>query len=103
MLHTAIAIPMDTIAEICRRRGIARLELFGSVLRSDFSADRSDVDLLVEFLPEAAPSLFDLVEIEDELAAAFGGRRVDLVVKSSLSRWIRRSVLDQAKVLYAAT
>ncbi|MBU0606661.1 MAG: nucleotidyltransferase domain-containing protein [Armatimonadetes bacterium] len=44
----AIHINRDQVAEVCRRHGIRRLSLFGSVLRDDFGPD-SDVDVLVEF------------------------------------------------------
>lgn len=44
-----IAIPHNALAEFCRRTGIRRLSLFGSVLRDDFRPDSSDVDNLVEF------------------------------------------------------
>lgn len=45
---TRLPLPMDSIAEICRRFGVERLEVFGSVLRDDFRPD-SDVDFLVTF------------------------------------------------------
>ena len=38
-------LPIQQIAAFCRRWKIARLEVFGSVLRADFRPD-SDVDLL---------------------------------------------------------
>ena len=41
------------IAELCRRFGVRRLDLFGSAARGDFQAGRSDVDFLVEFVDEA--------------------------------------------------
>jgi predicted nucleotidyltransferase len=41
-----IDIPMDKIADFCRRWNIAELALFGSVLREDFRPD-SDIDVLV--------------------------------------------------------
>jgi hypothetical protein len=33
---------------VCRRRGVRRLELFGSAVREDFGP-RSDLDFIVEF------------------------------------------------------
>lgn len=54
-----IAIPQDAIADFCRRNGIRRLSLFGSVLRDDFRPD-SDVDMLVEFEPDKRIGLFKL-------------------------------------------
>ena len=47
-----IAIDPDMIADFCQRNHIRKLALFGSVLRDDFTPE-SDVDVLVEFEPEA--------------------------------------------------
>jgi uncharacterized protein len=102
MIVAAVPIPEAKIAEICRRHGIARLEVFGSVLRDDFDPARSDVDLLVEFLPGATPGFFKLSDIEEEFRLAFGGRRVDLVIREDLSRRIRDRVLSEARVVYGA-
>ena len=43
------------IADFCRRHGISRLSLFGSILRDDFRPD-SDIDVLVGFPPAARVS-----------------------------------------------
>ena len=47
-LNTRIPLPYEPIAELCRRYGVERLDVFGSVLRDDFRPD-SDVDFLVVF------------------------------------------------------
>lgn len=47
------------LAGLCRRHHIQRLALFGSTLKGTARPD-SDVDLLVEFTPDARPSLFDV-------------------------------------------
>ena len=47
-----IEIPEDAVKEICRRYYVRELALFGSVLGHEFRAD-SDVDILVEFEPNA--------------------------------------------------
>lgn len=41
----------DVIARLCARRGVVRLDVFGSALRDDFRPGESDVALLVEFAP----------------------------------------------------
>jgi len=51
-----LVVPIDRIAEFCRRWKITELALFGSVLRDDFRPD-SDVDVLVTFAPDAPWSL----------------------------------------------
>ena len=50
--NAQIEIPEDLIAAFCRRNKIRRLAIFGSVLRDDFTPE-SDVDVLVEFEPDA--------------------------------------------------
>ena len=86
-----VALDRGRLAAFCRRWGVADLALFGSVLRDDFGP-ASDVDVLVAFAPGARPSLFDLAEMEAELAELVG-REVDLVTRRSVEEsdnWIRR-------------
>jgi len=87
------------LAALCRRRHIRRLSLFGSALKGASRPD-SDVDLLVEFARQARPSFLDLAEIEQELSALLGGRRVDLRTAEDLSRYFRDEVLREAEVQY---
>jgi len=96
-----IVVDYDRIADFCRRWKVAELSLFGSVLTDDFDPDRSDVDVLIEFLPDARITMFKLVDMGDELAAIFG-RHVDLVPKQGLKPFIRKSVLDSSQVVYVA-
>ena len=95
-----IPVPRQAVAEFCRRNRIRHLGLFGSVLRDDFRPD-SDVDVLVEFEPEAHVSLFTLIDMEEELSALLG-RHVDLVPRDGLKPVIRDSVLASEHVVYAA-
>jgi len=57
--------------------------------------------VLVEFEPGHTPGLA-ITDIEDQLSALFGGRRVDLVTERSLHRLIRDDVLASAVPQYAA-
>lgn len=87
--------------EFCRKWQIRELALFGSVLREDFSPD-SDIDVLVTFTPEARWTLFDIVEMREELGRIFG-REVDLVEKQALRNpFRRREILNTHQVVYAA-
>jgi len=99
-LASGITLPAEKIAEICRKYYVRELSVFGSAARGDMQP-ASDIDLLVEFQPEARIGLFKFAEMEEELAALFG-RKVDLVSKRGLKPWIRPHVLRDAKVLYAA-
>jgi uncharacterized protein len=95
--------PAGALAAFARSHGIARLELFGSVLTSDFAAD-SDVDVLVTYNPHRRPSLFDAADHEAELSGIFR-RPVDLVsragVESSGNEVRKREILSSARTLYA--
>jgi uncharacterized protein len=53
-----IAVDRDKLAALCRVRGVRKLSFFGSVLRDDFNPDKSDIDVLVEYLPGRHPGVF---------------------------------------------
>jgi len=89
------------LASVCHRRRIRQLALFGSTLNGTNRPD-SDVDLLVEFEPEAKPGLLAMAEIEMELSGLLGGRKVDLRTAQDLSRYFRDEVMATAEVQYAA-
>lgn len=94
-----IRIPQQALAEFCRRHGIRRLALFGSVLRDDFTPE-SDVDVLVEFEPGRTPG-FAFFGLQDDLSNMLG-RRVDLKTPQCLSKYFVNEVLREAKDLYVA-
>ena len=94
-----IELPLDRLAEICRRYRIRRLALFGSVLRDDFGPE-SDVDLLVEVLPGARTGLA-FFALQDEFSQAIG-RTVDLNTAGFLGPRILPTVLAEALPIYVA-
>jgi len=101
MTRPKIKIPRKKVAEFCRRWKVTEFALFGSALREDFRPD-SDVDVLVSFAPEARWSLFDLVDMQDELKVIFG-REVDLVEREGLRNpFRRRHILNNMKVIYGS-
>jgi hypothetical protein len=92
------------IGEFCKKWKVAEFAIFGSALRADLRPD-SDVDVLVTFKPDSKRTLFDLVQMEEELKEIIG-REVDLLtrpgVEASRNYLRRKAILDSAKVLYAA-
>lgn len=66
-----------------RDRGVAALWVFGSVARGDARPD-SDVDLAVDFVREAEPSLLKLSRLQGEIEAALE-RPVDLGERSAMA------------------
>ena len=99
-LASGISFPVERIAEICTRYRVRELAVFGSAARGNMRAD-SDIDLLVEFLPEARIGLFKLEEMNQELEALLG-RKVDLALKPGLKPRVRPYVMKDRQVIYAA-
>jgi len=98
-MSTAISISPSDLEKFCRTNHIKKLSFFGSVLRDDFRPD-SDVDVLVEFEPDAVVGFFEMYEMEQELSRLLGGRSVDLHTPNSLSQYIRDQVLEEAEPQY---
>ena len=103
-IHRNVNATDSDIAAFCARWDVVELDLFGSVLRDDFSAE-SDVDVMVTFAPGRSPSLATLVAMRDELAALFG-RSVDLVerrlVEASENPYRRAHILSNHQRVYVA-
>ena len=95
-----IPIRDDELRAICEKYQVRELLAFGSVVRDDFRPD-SDVDLLVEFQPDARVGFFKFFDLQTELQTLVG-RKVDLVSKRGLNPFIEREVLDAARSIYAA-
>lgn len=95
-----IEVDRAELAGLCRRYHVRELSLFGSAARGEMRSD-SDVDLLVEFLPDAQAGLVEHAGLMLDLEKLLG-RKVDLVSKNGLKPRIRPHVLAGARLLYAA-
>ena len=94
----AIPVYTDKLFDLCQHFRVRRMSLFGSVLRPDFGP-QSDVDVLVEFQPDAHISYFEMADLQDALAEMLG-RPVDLLTPAALSKYFRKKVLDSALLIY---
>lgn len=95
-----LGISHDQVVRFCRRWLVAEMALFGSILRDDFRPD-SDIDVLVDFLPEATWSLFDISRMRLDLSSLLG-READLVQTNGLRNpFRRRAILSNREVIYA--
>jgi len=99
MNYHGVEIPIERMEAFCKRNRIRRLALFGSILRDDFRPE-SDVDLVVEFEPDARTG-FAFFGMQDELSEILG-RKLDLNTAGFLSKYFRDEVLHEAEVLYDA-
>ncbi|HEY9658786.1 MAG TPA: nucleotidyltransferase family protein [Allocoleopsis sp.] len=102
MTILAIKLPMEKIAEFCHKWQVIEFALFGSVLRDDFRPD-SDIDVMVQFDPDAHPTFGSLDQMESELKKMFD-RDVDLItrkgIESSRNYLRRNAILSSAQVIY---
>jgi uncharacterized protein len=73
--------------------GVRDVALFGSVARND-SVSSSDIDILVDFKPEAE-SFDNLLNVADLLDARFD-EPIDLVTVNGLSPYLAASVQKEA-------
>lgn len=93
----------EQIAHICREHQVARLLVFGSVLRDDFDPAASDIDLQVEFLPGVNKGwLAEYTDLKAAMEALFS-RKVD-VIPATLQRnpHFKAAVESERELLYAA-
>ncbi len=102
-MHPAIAQHLPAISNICQRFHIKRLEVFGSAARaSDFSAEHSDADFLIEFAEDAQPGFHDFFAAKQALEAQLG-RGVDLVETGSVKNpFVMASINAHKETVYAA-
>jgi len=75
---------------------IQSIYLFGSFLHGDAKED-SDVDLLFE--SKKVMSLFELFGVQKRFEEKIG-RKVDLIEKDSLDKYIKDEVLAEAEKIY---
>jgi predicted nucleotidyltransferase len=73
---------------------VKALYLFGSVVRSE-STDKSDVDILVEFDPDARIGLFEFSRLQRTLSEILGCQ-VDLATPDSLHKSLKARIMKEA-------
>jgi uncharacterized protein len=90
---------LPALAELCRRFGVRRLDLFGSAATGHFDPARSDLDFLVEFGAAATGTYADaFFELKESLEQLFG-RPVGLVAAAAIRNPYFRKSAEGAKVL----
>jgi len=85
------------LAEQCRRFGVRRLEVFGSAVRGDFDAAKSDVDFIVSFADKTpgtyADRYLDFAAAIEQLL----GRKIDLLTERCIRNPYFRSEVEGAR------
>lgn len=101
-MHPLIEQNREALADLCRQYGVRTLDVFGSVLRNDFS-DESDVDVVVRFDPpvrtDRVHQYFDFKARLSELL----GREVDVLELDAMQDSRLKRIIDKSRVnVYAA-
>ena len=97
LVAESITLSQTDLAALCHKNQIRKLAFFSSVLCDDFNQD-SDVDIVVEFEPEARIGFFELIDIETELSNRIV-RKVDLNTYGSLSSGIEEKVRRLQRII----
>lgn len=99
MMLALIDTKQSELADLRRRFGVRKLELFGSAATGEFDPSRSDLDFLVEFPPDYdfGPWMSPLQEFQEELSTLFQ-HPVDVVREWALRNpWFRRKRIKRAR------
>jgi len=77
---------------------IKYVALFGSYVNGNPRED-SDIDVLIDFYPQAIVGLFKYIDIQQNLSKALG-KKVDLLTPQAISKYFRDRVLKEAELVY---
>jgi predicted nucleotidyltransferase len=77
-----------------RGRGVKHAALFGSVARGENGVD-SDIDIMIEFDPDARITVFDYVDLKEYIAGLFE-EPVDVVSVDGFKSYIRPVAMADA-------
>ncbi|MEI6451446.1 MAG: nucleotidyltransferase domain-containing protein [Actinomycetes bacterium] len=89
-----VTVPREALAAVCERWAISRVRLYGSAVRDDFTAD-SDIDVLVD-TPADEPLGLQFFDLQEEVAALFAGREVDVVDAGRINKYLQERILAGA-------
>ena len=94
-LYAALQQDKPRILAIAQHYHAHNIRIFGSVVRGE-ERDDSDIDFLVDFLPGS--TLLDQVGLIEALSSELG-RKVDVISERALNKYLRQTVLQEARPL----
>jgi uncharacterized protein len=103
-LPPLVADRLDEVRAPCEKYRVKRLTLFGSAVKGTFDPEKSDLDFVVEFLPESNPLTRgeQYLDLLVDLQRLFD-RDVDLLVGASIDNPYFKQVIElTARELYDA-
>lgn len=97
-------IPSDIKTTIIPQFHISSLWIFGSAIREDYS-EESDIDLIVEFKPDARITLLKLAALQTSLENSFG-RKVDIITRKAIddfmNPFLKQEILSTMVRIYGS-
>jgi uncharacterized protein len=103
-LPPLIAEHLGEVRALCEKYRVKRLEIFGSAVKGTFDPQLSDLDLIVEFMPEQDPIRYGraYLDLWRELKSLFS-RKVDLVEITTIDNaYFARAIHDSRVQIYDA-
>lgn len=101
-MNTAAPLDLEAIRHACQQHGVQRLRIFGSALTDRFDPTTSDLDFLVDFLPDRSDLFDDYFGLREDLNE-ITEREMDLIVTRSLRNpYLKAAALRDAEDIYAA-
>ena len=88
----------DQLIDTLKRNKVAFAALFGSRAKGSEKSE-SDYDFLIEFQPGAKYTLFDIVEVKDDLQEILQSP-VDVITTAALNPRLKEEILSSMQVLY---
>lgn len=89
---------LEAIKKSKFRDSIERASLFGSYARKEENKE-SDIDVLIEFKPDAKIGLFGFASLQRFLGESMG-KKIDLLTPESLSRFFKEKVINESEIIY---
>jgi predicted nucleotidyltransferase len=80
--------------ELSKKFHVAKIGLFGSIVRSDFSPEKSDIDILVDF---SSPIGIEFIDLADFLEAHIH-HKIDLVSKKGVKEAYMKEI--ESEIIY---
>jgi len=88
----------EELIKMLKRKRVSFAALFGSRAKG-LSGPTSDYDFLVEFDPAAKSTLYDIVEVKDDLQQILRSP-VDVITVGGLNHRLKDEILNSMQVLY---
>ncbi len=93
-----IEIIKQKAVPVLRRHNVVKASVFGSYARGA-QTDKSDIDFLIEYAPGMKKTLFDLVDLKEELELTLN-KNVDLITGSTkVSSYIKDMIMREKQVI----